>query len=62
MSALPSIKAKTPSETDQQQSINIYKAIEQNQAIIEFDLDGNILTANSNFLILFGYFTRRFGR
>lgn len=55
MSALPSIKAKTPSETDQQQSINIYKAIEQNQAIIEFDLDGNILTANSNFLILFGY-------
>ena len=54
MSALPSIKAKTPSEADQQ-SINIYQAIEQNQAIIEFNLDGTILTANSNFLTLFGY-------
>ncbi|MDE2388930.1 MAG: PAS domain-containing protein, partial [Betaproteobacteria bacterium] len=55
MSALPSIKAKTPSETDQQQSVDIYKAIEQNQIVIEFDPDGNILTANSNFLTLFGY-------
>lgn len=55
MSALPSIKAKTPSETDQQQLINIYKSIEQNQAIIEFDLDGTILTVNKNFLTLFGY-------
>jgi len=55
MSALPSIKAKSPSEADQQQSINIYQAIEQNQAIIEFNLDGTILTANSNFLTLFGY-------
>ncbi|MBS0425303.1 MAG: PAS domain S-box protein [Proteobacteria bacterium] len=55
MSALPSIKAKTSSEADQQQSINIYKAIEQNQAIIEFNLDGTILTANPNFLMLFGY-------
>lgn len=55
MSALPSIKAKTPSEADQQQSIDIYKAIEQNQIVIEFDPDGNILTANPNFLSLFGY-------
>ncbi|MBV6448828.1 PAS domain S-box protein [Nitrosomonas sp.] len=55
MSALPSIKAQALSEGDQQHLIKAYKAIEQSQAVIEFDLDGTILTANTNFLTLFGY-------
>ncbi|GAA2504752.1 methyl-accepting chemotaxis protein [Winogradskya humida] len=32
-----------------------YAAIDRSQAVIEFDLDGNILTANENFLELMGY-------
>ena len=55
MSALPSIKAQALSEGDQEHLTKVYKAIEQSQAIIEFDLDGNIQTANTNFLTLFGY-------
>ena len=30
-------------------------AIRRSQAVIEFDLDGNILTANENFLRVVGY-------
>lgn len=33
----------------------IYNAIDRVQAIIEFDLDGNILTANKNFCDVMGY-------
>ncbi|MEO0398964.1 MAG: methyl-accepting chemotaxis protein [Pseudomonadota bacterium] len=33
----------------------ILKAIDQTQAIIEFDLDGNVLNANANFLAATGY-------
>ncbi len=33
----------------------IYEALSRVQAIIEFDLDGNVLTANENFLRIFGY-------
>ena len=33
----------------------VYEALDRVQAIIEFDLDGKIITANENFLRLFGY-------
>jgi len=33
----------------------VYQALDRIQAIIEFDLDGNVLTANENFLGIFGY-------
>ena len=55
MSALPSNKAQTLSEADQQNFTHAYSAIARSQAIIEFNLDGTILTANDNFLTLFGY-------
>jgi methyl-accepting chemotaxis protein len=31
------------------------RAIDRVQAVIEFDLDGNVLTANDNFMAVFGY-------
>ncbi len=33
----------------------IYQALDRVQAIIEFDLDGTVVSANQNFLDLFGY-------
>jgi methyl-accepting chemotaxis protein len=33
----------------------IYQALDRVQAIIEFDLDGTVVTANENFLRIFGY-------
>jgi len=33
----------------------IYQALDRVQAIIEFDLDGTVLSANENFLDIFGY-------
>jgi methyl-accepting chemotaxis protein len=33
----------------------VYEALDRVHAIIEFDLDGNILSANDNFLSIFGY-------
>ena len=33
----------------------IYEALDKVQAIIEFDLDGTVLSANENFLRTFGY-------
>lgn len=33
----------------------IYQALDRAQAIIEFDLDGTVVSANENFLSLFGY-------
>jgi methyl-accepting chemotaxis protein len=33
----------------------IYQALDRVQAVIEFDLDGNVITANQNFLDTFGY-------
>ncbi len=40
----------TPSEL-----VAVYQALDRAQAIIEFDLEGRVLTANDNFLRLFGY-------
>ncbi|MBW4329650.1 PAS domain-containing methyl-accepting chemotaxis protein [Stakelama sp. CBK3Z-3] len=37
---------------------NRLDAIERSQATIEFDLDGNVLTANANFLAVMGYTLR----
>ena len=37
---------------------NRLEAIERSQATIEFDLDGNVLTANHNFLAVMGYTLR----
>ena len=34
---------------------SVLKAIDRSQAVIEFDLDGTILTANGNFLKVMGY-------
>ena len=33
----------------------IYQALDRVQAIIEFDLDGTVVSANENFLRIFGY-------
>ncbi|NLU00057.1 MAG: PAS domain S-box protein [Pseudomonas lundensis] len=35
--------------------LDVIEAIEQTQAVIEFDIQGNILRANQLFLDLFGY-------
>ena len=55
MSALASAKSKSLTEFDQQYIASIYKAIEHSQATIEFDLNCVVLSANANFLALFGY-------
>lgn len=36
-------------------ALDVIDAIEQTQAVIEFDLDGNIIRANKMFLDLLGY-------
>ncbi|WP_212555999.1 PAS domain S-box protein [Pseudomonas lundensis] len=36
-------------------AFDVIEAIEQTQAVIEFDLQGKILRANKNFLDLLGY-------
>ena len=33
----------------------VYQALDRVQAIIEFDLDGTVISANENFLSTFGY-------
>jgi methyl-accepting chemotaxis protein len=33
----------------------IYQALDKSQAVIEFELDGRVITANENFLNIFGY-------
>lgn len=33
----------------------IYQALDRVQAIIEFDLDGTVISANENFLSIFDY-------
>ena len=33
----------------------IYQALDRSQAVIEFELDGTVITANENFLRIFGY-------
>lgn len=38
-----------------QEAARLYDAIDRSQAIVQFDLDGRVLTANQNFLDLFGY-------
>lgn len=55
MSSLPFTRTRVPAEHDPQPVTDTYSAIERSQAIIEFDLDGNIINANDNFLSLFGY-------
>ena len=46
---------RTPSEKSSADLAAVYQALDRAQAIIEFDLEGNVLTANENFLDLFGY-------
>jgi methyl-accepting chemotaxis protein len=46
------ITARTVATTDMQGKV---EAISRSQAVIEFNLDGTILTANENFLSLMGY-------
>lgn len=38
-----------------QELLAVSTAVDRSQAVIEFDLDGNVLTANRNFLDLMGY-------
>ena len=45
----------TRSKAENTELHGISNAIEKSQAVIEFDLDGNILTANENFLATMGY-------
>jgi methyl-accepting chemotaxis protein len=40
----------TPSDLDA-----VYRALDRIQALVEFDLDGNVVAANDNFLRIFGY-------
>ncbi|MAS24037.1 MAG: chemotaxis protein [Oceanospirillaceae bacterium] len=44
-----------PTATDDQYSAAIYEAINRSRARVEFDLQGNVLAANENFLALMGY-------
>lgn len=47
--------ASIPNEKATADLAAIYQALDRAQAIIEFDMDGNILAANDNFLAVFGY-------
>ncbi len=49
MTAAPQIKCSS------EDASAIYQALDRVQALIEFDMDGTILTANQNFLDTFGY-------
>jgi methyl-accepting chemotaxis protein len=49
MTAAPQIKCSS------EDASAIYEALDRVQALIEFDMDGTILTANQNFLDTFGY-------
>ena len=40
----------TPTDLDA-----VYRALDRIQALVEFDLDGNVVAANDNFLRIFGY-------
>ena len=42
-------------DTQSQQLDALWKAINRSQAIIEFDLQGRVVSANANFLDLMGY-------
>lgn len=56
MSSLPFSRTKTPAEYDTPYHNNdIYRAIGRCLAGAEYDLQGNIINANNNFLSLFGY-------
>ena len=44
-----------PSESSREQLLQTLAAIEQSQAVIEFEPDGKILWANQNFLDVSGY-------
>ncbi len=50
-------KAKAKSSTAEE-LVAIQKALDRVQAIVEFDLTGNIVSANENFLRIFGYTTK----
>ncbi len=47
--------AAGPSPTLTQDAVRLLQALDRSQAIIEFALDGTVLSANANFLRLFGY-------
>jgi methyl-accepting chemotaxis protein len=49
----PTISA--PADYSNAEIIALFNALSRSQAVIEFDLDGTVLTANGNFLALFGY-------
>ena len=48
-------KPADSSTLDAQDTLSIWKAVLASNAVIEFDLDGIVLTANDNFLELVGY-------
>ena len=48
-------KLADSSTLDAQDTLSIWKAVLASNAVIEFDLDGIVLTANDNFLELVGY-------
>ena len=45
----------TPAPRSMEDLTAVYQALDRVQAIIEFELNGTIITANQNFLDLFGY-------
>ena len=47
--------ASIPSDKATADLAAIYQALDRAQAIIEFDMEGTVLAANSNFLEVFGY-------
>ena len=45
----------TAQKMQEAESHSLLRAIDRSRAVIEFDLDGNVLKANANFLALMGY-------
>merc|ERR1711977_43055 len=45
----------TAQKMQEAESHSLLRAIDRSRAVIEFDLDGNVLKANANFLTLMGY-------
>jgi methyl-accepting chemotaxis protein len=53
--AAESVTTSIPIDHSNAEIIGLFNAISRSQAVIEFDLDGMVLSANGNFLALFGY-------
>jgi methyl-accepting chemotaxis protein len=53
--AAENLTMSVPTDQTTAEIISLFNALSRSQAVIEFDLEGKVLTANGNFLALFGY-------